>query len=288
MSVDSDYILKSVYETASIVGNSTVPFEGYVKTGWNAMTDRYSHFTIAVLFSVILHEITYFGLSTPGFLAQFLPFMRRFKIQEKPESTKVQWNCFVYILLNHFFIQAPMIAGMYHFNYYMGVKYEYDDIPRWYVVIPQLVACLMIEDTWHYFMHRLLHHKRIYKHIHKIHHHHQQPFGLTAEYAHPLETVILGMGFVWGILFFGNHVIMEWLWMMARLVESVEVHSGYDFPYLNPMHLIPGYAGARFHDFHHYNFNGNYASSFVWWDWIFGTNKQYLEYIEKQPKSKKE
>ena len=56
-------------------------------------------------------------------------------------------------------------------------------------MIPQLVACLMIEDTWHYFMHRLLHHKRIYKYIHKVHHHHQQPFGLTAEYAHPLETV---------------------------------------------------------------------------------------------------
>ena len=29
-----------------------------------------------------------------------------------------------------------------------------------------------------------------------------------------------------------------------RLLESVEVHSGYDFPYLNPLHLIPGYAGA--------------------------------------------
>lgn len=56
--MDSDYILKSVYETVSIVGNSTVPFEGYVKTGWNAMTDRYSHFTIAVLFSVILHEVS--------------------------------------------------------------------------------------------------------------------------------------------------------------------------------------------------------------------------------------
>ncbi len=41
---------------------------------------------------------------------------------------------------------------------------------------------------------------------------------------------------------------MEWLWMMARVLESVEVHSGYDFPYLNPMHLIPGYAGMYAHD----------------------------------------
>ncbi len=70
---------------------------------------------------------------------------------------------------------------------------------------------------------------------------------LTTLSPHPHARTVLGMGFVWGILFFGNHVIMEWLWMMARLVESVEVHSGYDFPYLNPMHLIPGYAGTYNH-----------------------------------------
>jgi methylsterol monooxygenase len=37
-------------------------------------------------------------------------------------------------------------------------------------------------------------------------------------------------------------------------------------------------SGARFHDFHHYNFNGNYASTFRWWDWIFGTDKQWREF----------
>ncbi len=32
-------------------------------------------------------------------------------------------------------MQTPMMAGMYHFNYYMGIKYEYDAIPRWYVCL---------------------------------------------------------------------------------------------------------------------------------------------------------
>ena len=36
---------------------------------------------------------------------------------------------------------------------------------------------------------------------------------------------------------------MMWLWMTVRLLETVEVHSGYDFPYLNPLYIIPGYAG---------------------------------------------
>ena len=34
--------------------------------------------------------------------------------------------------------------------------------------------------------------------------------------------------------------------MFVRLLETIEVHSGYDFPYLNPLHLIPGYAGEQF------------------------------------------
>ena len=58
-----------------------------------------------------------------------------------------------------------------------------------YVIVAQLIACLVVEDTWHYFVHRLLHHKRIYKYVHKVHHHFQAPFGMVAEYAHWIETI---------------------------------------------------------------------------------------------------
>uniref|UniRef100_A0A8D0GEJ0 Methylsterol monooxygenase 1 n=1 Tax=Sphenodon punctatus TaxID=8508 RepID=A0A8D0GEJ0_SPHPU len=88
------------------------------------------------------------------------------------------------------------------------------------------------------------------------------PFGMQAEYAHPLETIILGMGFFIGIIVFCNHVILLWAWVICRLMETIDVHSGYDIP-LNPLHLLPFYAGAQFHDFHHMNFVGNYASTFT-------------------------
>ena len=44
--------------------------------------------------------------------------------------------------------------------------------------------------------------------------------------------------------------------------------------------------GAKFHDFHHYNFVGNYSSSFMWWDWLFGTDRQYREYQVKMKQKK--
>lgn len=56
------------------------------------------------------------------------------------------------------------------------------------------------------------------------------------------------------------------------------------FSYKLGMFLI----GARFHDFHHYNFVGNYSSSFVWWDKLFGTDKQYRDYCAKTDKEVKE
>ena len=47
-----------------------------------------------------------------------------------------------------------------------------------------------------------------------------------------------------GIMLLCDHLALIWLWMAVRLLETIEVHSGYDFPYLNPLHLLPGYAGS--------------------------------------------
>jgi len=57
MASEQDQLIGMVYGAASAVANSTVPFESYVSSSWNYMTDNYSEFTIATLFSVILHEV---------------------------------------------------------------------------------------------------------------------------------------------------------------------------------------------------------------------------------------
>lgn len=249
---------------------------------WLFMTNNYSKFQIATWGSLIAHETAYFGICLPAFVFQFIPFLQRFKIQQdKKETAGLQWKCFKLILFNHFFIQGPLILGTYAFTEMFGIPYDWESFPRWYSFVGRVFICAVIEDTWHYFMHRALHDKRIYKHIHKVHHHFQSPFGMTAEYAHPAETLILGAGFFIGILCTCNHVAFLWVWMVVRLLETIDVHSGYDIPYINVFHLIPGYAGAKFHDFHHKNFTGNYASSFIWWDKIFGTDQQWKEYFAK-------
>ncbi|XP_064614284.1 methylsterol monooxygenase 1-like [Liolophura sinensis] len=264
------------------------PLKEPFRDAWEGMLQNYSKFQIATWGSLLVHEIVYFGVCLPAFLFQFIPFMQRFKIQDdKPEEFSKQWKCFKLILFNHFFIQLPLICGTYVFTEMFSIPYDWQHMPTWYNLALRVLGCAIIEDTWHYFLHQALHHKRIYKHIHKVHHFYQAPFGMTAEYAHPAETLILGMGFFWGILLLCNHFILMWVWVSIRLIETIDVHSGYDVPYLNIFHLIPFYGGSRFHDFHHRNFIGNYSSTFTWWDKIFGTDQQYKEFLLKETEAKK-
>jgi methylsterol monooxygenase len=259
------------------------PLKDPLAKQWTYMIDNYSKFQIATWGSLIVHEALYVLICLPMYLAQFIPFMNRFKIQhDKPETFDKQWKCFKLLLYNHFCIQLPMICGTYAFTEMFSIPYDWDSMPRWYVLALQVLTCAVIEDTWHYWLHRALHDRRIYKHIHKVHHYFPAPFGMVAEYAHPAETVILGTGFFIGVLLMCNHMVMLWVWVTVRLMETIDVHSGYDIPYINPFHLIPFYGGSKFHDFHHYNFTGNYSSTFTWWDKICGTDDQYKEYIAKQ------
>jgi len=263
------------------------PLQNPFAAAWIYMTQNFTKFQIATYGSLLIHECMYIAICLPGFLFQFIPFMQRFKIQQdKPETKDKQWKCLRLLLFSHFCIQLPMMFGMYPFTQMFGIPYDWDQMPRWYELAARVFVCAVIEDTWHYWLHRLLHHKRLYKHVHKIHHTFQAPFGMVAEYAHPIETVVLGFGFFIGILLMTNHVIFLWAWVTFRLLETIDVHSGYDVPYLNPFHLIPGYAGSRFHDFHHYNFNGNYSSTFFWWDWLMGTDEQYKEFRGKMKSQK--
>jgi methylsterol monooxygenase len=96
---------------------------------------------------------------------------------------------------------------------------------------------LFMEDFYQYFAHRLLHYGILYKKIHKLHHEFSAPFGIAAQYAHPAETLILGLGFflgpfLWVYYFADLHVITMAVWLAIRLLQVVDSHSGYDFPWV--------------------------------------------------------
>jgi methylsterol monooxygenase len=157
---------------------------------------------------------------------------------------------------------------------------------------PQVFLFFFYEDLFHYCAHKALHYGVLYKHIHKIHHKYSAPFGLAAEYAHPAEVFILGAGTITGPLLYCHftrnlHIFTVYVWIVLRLFQAIDAHSGYDFPW-SLQHILPFWSGAEHHDFHHMAFTNNFSTSFRWWDRIFGTDDKYRQYRARVNKAKKE
>ena len=257
-------------------------------SSYRSVQSSLTPYQMIVWVSFSLQVLYYLVFSLPSFLLPFLPFMQRYKIQQNraPVALSEQWKVLRHVFTSKVCMILPIaVLGYEAFHYFhYDLPYAYESMQPWHLLTLQLVASLFIEDTWHYFMHRALHHPSVYGHVHKVHHTYAAPFSFAAEYAHPIETAILGVGFFIPLLLFFDHLSFFWLWLLVRQFETAEVHSGYDVPLLdavNPLHLIPFYAGARFHDFHHKAFNTNYASSFYFWDRVLGTDGMYRKHNEE-------
>ncbi|KAH7103505.1 hypothetical protein BKA62DRAFT_670595, partial [Auriculariales sp. MPI-PUGE-AT-0066] len=108
----------------------------------------------------------------------------------------------------------------------------------------------------------------------EIHHKYSAPFGLAAEYAHPVEILILGIGTVFGPVLYVSitrnlHIITMHIWICLRLFQAIDAHSGYDFPW-SLHNWFPLWSGAEHHDYHHMAFTNNFSTSFRYLDYIFG------------------
>ena len=88
-----------------------------------------------------------------------------------------------------------------------------------------------------------------------------------------------------GVLILGPkmHLVTQHIWQTYRILENVDAHSGYDFPW-SPFRLVPFSAPASYHNFHHSHNQGNYSSFFALWDTVFGTNHAYYKFKEKLKK----
>lgn len=242
---------------------------------WLLLTNNFSDFQLATIGSFLIHESVFFLSGIPFLLLENVGF-KKFKIQDRVNSTAAQRKCVVKLFLYHCFVNLPVMILSYPVFKYMGFTSTLP-LPSWQTVACQLAFYFVIEDFVFYWGHRLLHTKWLYQHVHSVHHEYATPFGLTSEYAHPAEILFLGFATILGPALTGPHLLTLWLWMSLRVLETVEAHSGFDFPW-SPSNFIPFYGGADFHDYHHrciYTKSGNYASTFTYMDWLFGTDKGY-------------
>lgn len=154
------------------------------------------------------------------------------------------WICSIQVLCNQVCVLLPCLFVL---NYIGNVRVT-ETVPGIFEIASDVTIVLVIGEVLYYYVHRLLHHPRIYKYIHKMHHQYTAPIAIVSLYAHPLEVLFGNVLALIGPAFFVNmHVYTFTLSLIIGFLSSLSVHSGRDIK-------------GRFHDLHHQYFNYNYGS----------------------------
>ncbi len=139
----------------------------------------------------------------------------------------------------------------------------------WAWLVGSTALVFVLIDAGLYYSHRLLHHRAIFKHIHRWHHRFVAPVVFTTTAMHPLEflifaTVLFLPAFVIPI-HAGAYVVVLFYTYLIGMID----HSGIKLAVPLPFHADNG-----FHDEHHTAFHCNYGHHTTLWDKLHGTQKR--------------
>jgi len=127
------------------------------------------------------------------------------------------------------------------------------------------VSFILFTDCFIYWIHRGLHHKLIYKYIHKDHHRWKVPTPFASHAFHPMDGFMQSCPYhIYPFIFPLHKYTYLFLFVFVNL-WTVSIHDG---DYRVPEVLKPYVNGSAHHTDHHLFYNYNYGQFFTLWDRI--------------------
>jgi Delta7-sterol 5-desaturase len=133
---------------------------------------------------------------------------------------------------------------------------------------------LIIQDTYYYWLHRLMHHPAIFRHVHAGHHRSRQPTPF-ASFSFDWAEAALNAWVMPALVFvIPIHPAVILTLLTVATIAAVLNHAGAE---VLPRWLVEGPIGrwlisASHHSLHHNHYNANFGLYFRFWDRLMGTD----------------
>ena len=123
-----------------------------------------------------------------------------------------------------------------------------------------------------------MHHRKVYRWVHKTHHLSRKPAPWAAYSFAPLEALVEALFLPIYLIFVPTHVLVIAIFLIHMIVRNVLAHAGVElFPRKwMSWPVLRHITVTSHHDMHHEHFDCNYGFYFTWWDRWMGT--EHTEY----------
>jgi sterol desaturase/sphingolipid hydroxylase (fatty acid hydroxylase superfamily) len=143
----------------------------------------------------------------------------------------------------------------------------------WYLGV-SFAMVLLIQDTYFYFMHRLFHHRSLFKWLHWGHHRSGDPTPWTSFAFDPPEAIAQALFLVVIVFVLPLHFVTVLAVLITMTAWGVFNHLGFNLFSPSPISRWLGkwFIGCSHHLTHHRNYRVHYGLYFTHWDKWLGTS----------------
>ncbi len=224
----------------------------------------------------------YFLTATVAFLVFYVFFraaMSRRKIQTAfPKTSDYRREVFYSILSMSIFAVVATVM----FTVLKPYTLLYKDIATnggWLYYGISMLLMLLVHDTYFYWTHRAMHHPKLYRYIHLVHHRSTNPSPWAAYSFHPLESLLEIMILVIIMCCIPAHYTAVIFFFLFQILYNVYGHLGYELMPKNAhKHPVLKWINTSVsHNQHHQYTEGNFGLYLNIWDKLMGTYRADYE-----------
>ena len=178
-----------MYDLACSLGSFFLlfaPYHFYGERVWAYAMANFTPFQTSMLGMLVANFVlfwSYAAFFAMIDLGNWPAWCARFKVQpEKSPDLKMYIHCAKQVLFIQATVNVPVVYFVWKIIQWQGRDIYSEPLPPVGHFMLSLIPYLIVEEIGMYYIHRLGHHRRLYKHIHKKHHEYTAPISIACTF----------------------------------------------------------------------------------------------------------